>query len=998
MSKIIIHQAFYGEVNRAHSQIHQTVDDSELTSFLIRFTDRPGSVTPGVTLKPYISGTAFKKSYVFTKTFPDPQASRSGMVLTHVLITARAFLKDLNDLKSILNLFISEIPIERTNLEPIVLIIEHAEQPIEERQPTYIQKSLSSFIKGDLPILFTGDLDSFESILEKLWNSPINSFREQLKFRASFSPKDIENSDDLTIVFIQRELLSKWNSNSLISGDENDLIEITSPTEALFLGKQIENPFYEFLKNIGANLDYLKTYTQGDILYTDYIDLDILNDSDLLRRDLRILAKLSPKNSLGNTIKEKFIGRYSVLINSGLDFNVKGLRNIPWDSFNHGIENGENLVNTIIDNAFRDSQFKHIEMLSEVSSIAINEKDKTWWHNTIVNTFKLNISKTEDVIQNSIWKLLLFSKDCSNIILSIIPSRKVSEATLIQYLPKEVPTEIGQSILLEAQKRKWYLLHAVILLKLFKPEEAIKKQLTFEHPLSLEDSIGMSLILKEITDNGFLAIALNSCNEKLILELAKRIIKNESLLKTLDLQVSCWLNIWTAVLNEKQVFHYGIKGKEQSIVFSVFDLSLQGKKVNDIVFEQISNTTYSNISDYKSRNEIWVNIPTSSRDKFIDATADSILKRLIKDEIDSTSIEQIIAKHITSNSFMSSFLSKNRNNMEPVLKVFESFSNLPDHFLSNYLYNYQSKITEEHSIRLGNLVIINKHRLSAKEIYKKSKYNDSFKPAYSYCESLVEIKESSFLSNLFGKTTNLEMKNTSSSIMNILIVTATDKETSAVLNKAEQMLDQTAEASIQGDHAVSFLGTIKSSKIWHAQCEAGSGGPSGSQAIVTDLIVALNPKYVLMPGIAFGLDVSKQKIGDILISTHVCPYEKQRVGQKETIQRGEKVPSSPSLLSTLRVVKQKWKKADMHFGIIMSGEKLVDNPDLVAQLKEIQPEAIGGEMEGAGLYAAAYRKKTDWILFKSIVDWGMGKTDEFQNDSSLFASEVLFETLKIIVV
>src|SRR5690606_4227570 len=137
--------------------------------------------------------------------------------------------------------------------------------------------SLSSFIKGDLPILFTGDLVSFEEILQKLWNSPINGFKEQLKYRASFSPKDIEGSTDLTLAFVQSELLSKWNTNKLISGEENDIIEITSPTEALFLGRQKENPLYDFLKTIGADLDDLNTYTQGDVLFEDYVDLDNLN-------------------------------------------------------------------------------------------------------------------------------------------------------------------------------------------------------------------------------------------------------------------------------------------------------------------------------------------------------------------------------------------------------------------------------------------------------------------------------------------------------------------------------------------------------------------------------------------------------------------------------------------------------------------------------------------------------------------------------------------------
>jgi hypothetical protein len=208
MSKIRIHQALYGEANRAHSKIYQTIDDSELTSFLIRFTDRPGSLKPGVTLKPYLSGSAFRNYYVFTKTFSDPHASRAGMVITHVLITDLTSLKEINDLQDVLNLLISEVPKVRDNLEPIEIIFEYSDHIDEKVQPIYIQKALSSFIKGELPILFTGELNSFEAILQKLWNSPISAFREQLKYRGSFSPNDIDDSNDLTIVLIQNELLS----------------------------------------------------------------------------------------------------------------------------------------------------------------------------------------------------------------------------------------------------------------------------------------------------------------------------------------------------------------------------------------------------------------------------------------------------------------------------------------------------------------------------------------------------------------------------------------------------------------------------------------------------------------------------------------------------------------------------------------------------------------------------------------------------------------------
>ena len=235
-----------------------------------------------------------------------------------------------------------------------------------------------------------------------------------------------------------------------------------------------------------------------------------------------------------------------------------------------------------------------------------------------------------------------------------------------------------------------------------------------------------------------------------------------------------------------------------------------------------------------------------------------------------------------------------------------------------------------------------------------------------------------------------------SSMKSIIILTATNKESKAVLKLATKSFGSEADPSPIGNHVVSFLGILNSYKIYHAQCEAGSTGPSSSQAVANDLIVSLQPLFILMPGIAFGLKPDEQKIGDILVSTHVCSYERQRISEKETLSRGEKVPSSPLLLSLLRTVSHTWSETDIHFGVLMSGEKLVDSSEFVEKLKSIEPEAIGGEMEGAGLYASAHRNKVDWIVFKSIVDWGMGKTDNYQGTSASLATKVLFKALTIL--
>ncbi len=970
MSKIVIHQAYYGEVNNAHSKIHQTIDDPELTSFLIRFSDRPGSLAPGVVLKPYLSGSSFNNYYVFSKTFPDPKASRSGMVITHVLIADISTLENLNDLKGILSLFTSVAPVERTYLEPIELDIEHSGFSYEKKQPIFVQKTLSTFIKGDLPILFTGDLVSFEEILQKLWNAPINGFREQLKFRASFSPSDIEGSDDLSLVFIQNELLSRWNTYKLIDAEENDIIEITSPTEALFLGRQKENLLYDFLKTIGANLDDLTTYTQGDALFEDYVDLSNLNDPDLLRRDLRILSNLSPNKNIGSSVKREFVEKYNSLIYNGLESNVKGLRNISWDSYIGGEEKGRDLVNAIIDKTIRDSKFKHIEMLSEVFSIAENETSKTWWHKTIVDSLKKNVASAEETIQKSIWKLLLLSKDSSKSIFSSLPSRKDSESLLIRHLPQEVPTEIGKTVLLELKKRKWYLLHAEVLLKLYRPVEAVEKQLSFEDSLSYDESIGLKLILKKLSDNEVLATALKLCNDKLIQELIKRVVENESILKTIDLQVSCWLKIWTALLNEEKPFNYGIKGKEQSLVFSVFDFAIQGKQIDILIFEKIADTTYSDISGYKNRQKVWAYIPASYQAKYIESTTDSVVEKLVNEEIEVSSIEEILIDHITSKAYMTSFLSKYRSNIEPVLMIFESFSSLSDKFLSDYIYYYPSQITENQSRRLGAIIMMSNYDGSARTVYNKSKYNNTFALASDVSESLVTLTWwQRFSADLQkSKPRYISSQKREEKVDNlplVVILTAIQEEYNAVRLHLEEIEEITIDDSSYEGGVFSLRNNI--ARVIIREC-----GPRNTiAALETErAISSFQPQVIFFVGIAGSRKPKDFCVGDVIFPEKIYSYEGGKSEENAFSARPDLAETTYTLLEIAKKERRKdeWKtliksnqknsnvKADL--GIIASGEKLIEHyeSDIGRILTKHYNDTSAVEMEGFGFAKAAVKQ------------------------------------------
>jgi nucleoside phosphorylase len=207
----------------------------------------------------------------------------------------------------------------------------------------------------------------------------------------------------------------------------------------------------------------------------------------------------------------------------------------------------------------------------------------------------------------------------------------------------------------------------------------------------------------------------------------------------------------------------------------------------------------------------------------------------------------------------------------------------------------------------------------------------------------------------------------------VLLVTVNAHETKALLDVFEQATGQTANPVQIDDRVYRDLGSINSTSCMHALSEMGTTGPGAALQTVDKGIRALRPSAVIFIGIAFGINEKRQAIGDILLSKQLRLYDLQRVGS-EIILRGDKPHSSTWLVNYFNGFAQSsWSGAAVSVGVVLSGDKLVDNIDYRDQLLKLEPEAVGGEMEGAGLYVASHEAKVDWIVLKAICDWADGE-------------------------
>ncbi|WP_052890421.1 TIR domain-containing protein [Thermogemmatispora carboxidivorans] len=226
----------------------------------------------------------------------------------------------------------------------------------------------------------------------------------------------------------------------------------------------------------------------------------------------------------------------------------------------------------------------------------------------------------------------------------------------------------------------------------------------------------------------------------------------------------------------------------------------------------------------------------------------------------------------------------------------------------------------------------------------------------------------------------------------VLLVTATDVEVRAVREVAVNEWGARFERQYSRIETYYSLGEIGGAATWLLRTQMGALGAGGATLAVSEAIRSLKPAAVIMVGIAFGLRPGEQQLGDILVSQQLMSYEPQRVGVGDggamaLIPRGDRVTASVRLLSRFQDLDLDWTGAQAHFGLLLSGEKLVDHSDLLRQLLALEREAIGGEMEGAGLYAAAMRERCEWIVVKAICDWGDGHKRENKAENQRRAAE-----------
>ena len=183
-------------------------------------------------------------------------------------------------------------------------------------------------------------------------------------------------------------------------------------------------------------------------------------------------------------------------------------------------------------------------------------------------------------------------------------------------------------------------------------------------------------------------------------------------------------------------------------------------------------------------------------------------------------------------------------------------------------------------------------------------------------------------------------------------------------------------------------------------------GPAAAQDVITvsSSCFGDNLNAIIAIGVACGVE-NKSDYLDVLVSDKITFYQYADTidNYKLTITNRDvaNLPTSSFLLDVFNqppqwpinnnseTVAKLTKKPVLRFGTILSGNKLVYNKKFKEELLEnVSPEAIGIEMEGAGLFHNCSDHNCEILIVKSVCDFGDGKKDKkYLPTAALLAAE-----------
>jgi len=124
--------------------------------------------------------------------------------------------------------------------------------------------------------------------------------------------------------------------------------------------------------------------------------------------------------------------------------------------------------------------------------------------------------------------------------------------------------------------------------------------------------------------------------------------------------------------------------------------------------------------------------------------------------------------------------------------------------------------------------------------------------------------------------------------MQVLLLTVNDIEFFAVGRLLEPLPNHESVRQVTIDNETYYLGRYGVYNTVVVKSRMGSASPGAAMLVTKQAQDLWKPRATIAVGVAFGMDPSKQRLGDVLIAREIIPYNPIRAGAV-TIERGQRL-------------------------------------------------------------------------------------------------------------
>jgi hypothetical protein len=602
-----VEQAVYGEVPGRGHGLRAASPNALIAAAIASKLDLPDAVPPGVQAwAPFVRGFPIDEHYVLARTFLDLSASRGGMVLTHALILS---LDDMCQLRSLATLFERLAHSVSECVGPLATLELDTGDSVRPPSADLIGTANALAAEGLGPVVRLG-LNGFEELVDSLWGNLWPALRRTIAFRLSFGPNDVVEHPTPALVCTPEQLQGRWTKHRIVKPDD---LTPHSELAKIFSGQRELQPIMDLARNLGLEVQTLRELGRLERLYTLLSAGESFED---LLAAIRLADGISNQPTLGASIKNKLISRFTTLIPSAGCKQLLPMRNLALSGFanTRSLWSAvELLVSNLQFGPAEDDDLMAMVMASVDENLALPP-----WRAAVTAGLSTAARRDQTAMFKAIWRWAERSAAAFAAAIGTLPADAAVEQRLAGEAPRNLHVTTPTALLSPLLKKRWLTAYGAVLASTLPPREAIGQQLKVDK--DRDHSAGLRSALRYASPSHTLECTLVHKDSRLVELCADLAAVRPQILSTIRCEDITEQKMWSAAIRKNSSL-WNAPSDATRVRDNVLVQLAEGRPVDVGLLEVLAQTPLADLCHATERARLWSLLPTLQRDRYLQATA-----------------------------------------------------------------------------------------------------------------------------------------------------------------------------------------------------------------------------------------------------------------------------------------------------------------------------------------------------------------------------------------